>query len=68
LDVLGNTSNAVVGGIARHNCQTLKSYMQAAGFGSYAGVWWRFELIDASFNRDGFDFQVLVSPNEKHQH
>src|SRR3984957_4423104 len=32
LDVLANSSNPLVGGIAQHNRQTLKSYMKAAGF------------------------------------
>ncbi len=58
LDVLGNTSNALVGGIARHNRQTLKSYMQAAGFRPYAREWWHFELVNEPFKRDGFDFEV----------
>jgi D-alanyl-D-alanine dipeptidase len=58
LDVLGNTSNALVGGIARHNRQTLKSYLQAAGFRPYAREWWHFELVNEPFNRDGFDFEV----------
>jgi D-alanyl-D-alanine dipeptidase len=58
LDVLGNTSNPLVSGIARHNRQTLKSYMQAAGFRPYAREWWHFELVNEPFNRDGFDFEV----------
>jgi zinc D-Ala-D-Ala dipeptidase len=58
LDVIGNTSNALVGGIARHNRQTLKSYMQAAGFRPYAREWWHFELVNEPFKRDGFDFEV----------
>jgi D-alanyl-D-alanine dipeptidase len=58
LDVLGNTSNALVSGIARHNRQTLKSYMQAAGFRPYAREWWHFELVNEPFKRDGFDFEV----------
>jgi len=67
LDAFGNTSNAVVGAIARHNRQTLKSYMKGAGFRSYAREWWHFELVDEPFNRDGFDFEVTASPasNEK---
>src|SRR6202795_1529259 len=67
LDVLGNTSNALVSGIARHNRQTLKSYMQAAGFRPYAREWWHFELVNEPFKRDAFDFEVLAapSPNER---
>src|SRR5882757_3619604 len=67
LDAFGNTSNAVVGAIARYNRQTLKSYMKGAGFRSYAREWWHFELVDEPFNRDGFDFEVSASPasNEK---
>jgi D-alanyl-D-alanine dipeptidase len=61
LDVLGNTSNALVGGMARHNRQTLKSYMEGAGFRPYAREWWHFELINEPFNRDGFDFEVSAS-------
>src|SRR6202163_118048 len=67
LDVLANTSNALVGGIALHNRQTLKSYMQAAGFRPYAREWWHFELVNEPFKRDAFDFEVLAapSPNER---
>src|SRR5271169_911161 len=63
LDVLANTSNALVGGIARRNRQTLKSYMKGAGFRPYAREWWHFELIDEPFNRGGFDFEVFPSPS-----
>jgi D-alanyl-D-alanine dipeptidase len=63
LDVLGTTSNALVGGIARHNRQTLKSYMQAAGFRPYAREWWHFELVNEPFKRDGFDFEVSAPPS-----
>jgi D-alanyl-D-alanine dipeptidase len=63
LDVLGNTSNAGVGGTARHNRETLKSYMVGAGFRPYAKEWWHFELNHEPFNRDGFDFEVLASPS-----
>jgi zinc D-Ala-D-Ala dipeptidase len=62
LDVLGNTSNAAVGGIALHNRQILKSYMRAAGFRPYAREWWHFELINEPFTRDGFDFEIQASP------
>jgi zinc D-Ala-D-Ala dipeptidase len=67
LDVLANTSNALVGGRALHNRQTLKSYMEGAGFRSYAKEWWHFELINEPFNGDGLDFEVSTSPssNEK---
>lgn len=67
LDVLGNTSNVLVGAIARQNRQTLKSYMKAAGFRSYAREWWHFELVNEPFKRDGFDFEVSAAPlsNEK---
>jgi D-alanyl-D-alanine dipeptidase len=63
LDVLANTSNALVGETALHNRQTLKSYMKAAGFRPYAREWWHFELIDEPFNRDGFDFEVSAPPS-----
>jgi len=63
LDVLGNTSNALIGGLARHNRQTLKSYMQAAGFRPYAKEWWHFELINEPINRDRFDFEVSAPPS-----
>jgi len=63
LDVLGNTSSARVSGIARHNRQTLKSYMKAAGFRPYAREWWHFELINEPFNRNGFDFEVSAPPS-----
>jgi zinc D-Ala-D-Ala dipeptidase len=62
LDVLGNTSNALAGGAALHNRQTLKSCMKAAGFRPYAREWWQFELINEPFYRDGFDFEVSASP------
>jgi D-alanyl-D-alanine dipeptidase len=65
LDVLGNVSNAAVGGTALHNRQTLKSYMQGAGFRPYAREWWHFALISAPFNREGFDFEVSASPSSK---
>ena len=62
LDVLANTSNALVGGMARHNRQTLRSYMKGAGFRPYAREWWHFEHIDEPF-RDGFDFEVSAPPS-----
>jgi zinc D-Ala-D-Ala dipeptidase len=62
LDVLANTSNARVGRTAIRNRQTLKSYMQRAGFRPYAREWWHFELIDEPFHRNGFDFEVSASP------
>jgi D-alanyl-D-alanine dipeptidase len=65
LDVLANTSNALVGGTALRNRQTLKSRMKAAGFRAYAREWWHFELIDEPFNGDGFDFEVSASSNER---
>jgi D-alanyl-D-alanine dipeptidase len=63
LDELAHTSNALVGGIALHNRQTLKSYMEGAGFRSYAREWWHFELINEPFNRNGFDFEVSTQPS-----
>jgi zinc D-Ala-D-Ala dipeptidase len=63
LDVLANTSNARAGGAALRNRQTLKSYMQGAGFRPYAREWWHFELIDEPFHRAGFDFDVSASPS-----
>jgi D-alanyl-D-alanine dipeptidase len=63
LDVLATTSNALAGGIALHNRQTLKSYMKQAGFRSYAREWWHFELVNEPFDRDGFDFEVSASPS-----
>jgi D-alanyl-D-alanine dipeptidase len=62
LDVLASTSNTVVGMIAQRNRQTLKSYMQAAGFRPYAREWWHFVLINAPFDGGGFDFEVSSSP------
>ena len=61
LDVLANTSNALVGEIAQHNRQILKSCMEGAGFRSYAKEWWHFELVNEPFNRDRFDFDVSTS-------
>ncbi len=63
LDALATTANALAGGTALHNRQTLKSYMRAAGFRSYAREWWHFELIDEPFPREGFDFEVQVAPS-----
>jgi D-alanyl-D-alanine dipeptidase len=63
LDVLGNTSNAAVGETARHNRQTLKSYMKGAGFRPYFREWWHFELVNEPFNGDGFDFEVSAPPS-----
>jgi len=57
LDVLANTSSALVGGNARTNRQLLKSTMREAGFRPYAREWWHFELVNAPFT-DGFDFEV----------
>jgi D-alanyl-D-alanine dipeptidase len=62
LDVLTNTSSALVGGIARHNRQILRSYMREAGFRPYAREWWHFELINGP-SKDGFDFEVSASPS-----
>ena len=61
LDVLANTSNALAGGTALRNRQTLRSYMQGAGFRPYAREWWHFELINEPFHRGGFDFEVSAS-------
>jgi zinc D-Ala-D-Ala dipeptidase len=63
LDVMANTSNARAGGTARRNRQTLRSYMQGAGFRPYAREWWHFELINEPFHRGGFDFEVSASPS-----
>jgi zinc D-Ala-D-Ala dipeptidase len=63
MDVLANTSNSLAGRIARHNRQTLRTCMKAAGFRSYAREWWHFELVNEPFNRDGFDFEVSASPS-----
>jgi len=63
LDALASTRNAPAGGMALRNRLTLKSYMRAAGFRSYAREWWHFELIDEPFPRQGFDFEVSASPN-----
>ena len=57
LDVLANTSSALVGGIARTNRQLLKSTMREAGFRSYAREWWHFQFISEPFT-DEFDFEV----------
>jgi D-alanyl-D-alanine dipeptidase len=65
LDVLASTSNALVGGLALHNRQMLKSYMRGAGFRVYAREWWHFELANEPFNRDGFDFPISASPSSK---
>jgi D-alanyl-D-alanine dipeptidase len=62
LDALAKTSNVRVGAIALRNRQMLKSYMKGAGFRSYAGEWWHFELINEPFHRDGFDFEISASP------
>lgn len=67
LDVLGSTSNAAVGEVARRNRQILKSYMVKAGFRPYAREWWHFELIDEPFDRQGFDFEVSAPPSSTEQ-
>jgi len=66
LDVLANTSNALVGGTALRNRQILKSYMEAAGFRPYAKEWWHFELANEPFHR-AFDFEVSASPSSRAQ-
>src|SRR5215831_17066362 len=48
---------------ALRNRQTLKFYMQGAGFRPYAREWWHFELINEPFYRGGFDFEVSASPS-----
>jgi len=63
LDVLANISNALVGATARRNRQTLKTYMQGAGFRPNAREWWHFELINEPFARSSFDFEVSASPS-----
>jgi D-alanyl-D-alanine dipeptidase len=64
LDVLANTSNALVGVTARANRETLKSTMKAAGFRPYRREWWHFEFINGPFNREGFDFEISATPSE----
>jgi D-alanyl-D-alanine dipeptidase len=63
LDVLANTSSTLVSATARHNRQTLKSYMERAGFRPNPREWWHFELINAPFNGEAFDFEVSASPS-----
>jgi zinc D-Ala-D-Ala dipeptidase len=63
LDVLASTSNADAGSTALRNRQTLRSYMQGAGFRPYAREWWHFELNNEPFHRGGFDFEVTASPS-----
>ncbi len=65
LDELAATSNPRAGGTALRNRQTLKSFMQEAGFRPYAREWWHFELVDEPFHQ-GFDFEVppLASSTE----
>jgi zinc D-Ala-D-Ala dipeptidase len=63
LDVLANTSNALVGVTALRNRQILRSYMQGAGFRPYAKEWWHFALINEPFKRGRFDFEVSPSPS-----
>jgi D-alanyl-D-alanine dipeptidase len=63
LDVLANTSNTRAGGTAMRNRQTLRSYMQGAGFRPYAREWWHFELVNEPFHRGGFDFEISASPS-----
>jgi zinc D-Ala-D-Ala dipeptidase len=67
LDVLATTSNAAVGALGRRNRQTLKSYMQGAGFRPYAREWWHFQLINEPFDGGGFDFEVSASPSSSAQ-
>lgn len=67
LDVLATTSNAAVGAIGRRNRQTLRSYMQGAGFRPYAREWWHFQLINEPFDGGGFDFEVSASPSSSAQ-
>jgi len=66
LDVLANTSNALAGEMALRNRQTLKSYMEGAGFRPYAKEWWHFELVNEPFH-GGFDFEVLASASPRAQ-
>jgi len=67
LDVLGNTSNVFIGRTALRNRETLRTYMERAGFRPYAKEWWHFELIKAPFNRQLFDFEVSAAPlSNKH--
>jgi D-alanyl-D-alanine dipeptidase len=63
LDVLANASSAGVGTNARRNRQMLKSLMERAGFRPNGREWWHFELIDAPFDREGFDFEVSAPPS-----
>jgi D-alanyl-D-alanine dipeptidase len=63
LDVLANTSNALVGAGARRNRQMLKSLMERFGFRPNGREWWHFELANAPFDREGFDFEVSASPS-----
>jgi D-alanyl-D-alanine dipeptidase len=63
LDVLGNTSNALVGRMALDNRQMLKSVMKGAGFRSYAREWWHFELAGEPFGQ-GFDFEISGAPSQ----
>ena len=65
LDVLAHTSNARAGDTALRNRQTLRSYMQGAGFRPYPREWWHFVLVNEPFYLSGFDFEISASPTER---
>lgn len=47
-----------IGADARKNRETLRTLMVEAGFKPYGKEWWHFELIDAPFAGQYFDFPV----------
>jgi D-alanyl-D-alanine dipeptidase len=58
LDPLASTNNPGVGKEARANRILLQRLMQQHGFKSYSREWWHFELADAPFAGQDFDFPI----------
>jgi D-alanyl-D-alanine dipeptidase len=58
LDPASGDRAEAIGAEARHNRETLRTLMVEAGFRPYGKEWWHFELVDAPFAGQYFDFPI----------
>lgn len=62
LDPLASTNSPGISKEAHDNRSLLKDIMRKHGFKAYFREWWHFELIDAPFQGQSFDFPVAARP------
>jgi D-alanyl-D-alanine dipeptidase len=62
LDPLAGTASPNVGREATSNRRLLRTLMRRFGFRPYWREWWHFELVDAPFPQQSFDFPIVARP------